>query len=68
MLARTDSLASSSSFWESLLRPHYLRLKREEEVRFLSGYMVSTTEALDTSVALALGSAGVANRNEHGKM
>lgn len=33
-LARTDSLASSSSFWESLLRPHYLRFKREEEVRF----------------------------------
>jgi hypothetical protein len=31
-LTRTESLASASSFWDSLLRPHYLRLKREEEV------------------------------------
>lgn len=32
-LTRTESLASASAFWDALLRPHYLRLKHEEEAR-----------------------------------
>lgn len=31
-LARSDSMATSSTFWDSLLRPHHERLRKEEEV------------------------------------
>ncbi len=31
-LARSDSMATSSAFWDTLLRPHHERLRREEEV------------------------------------
>lgn len=32
-LASADSLASASSFWEALLRSHYMQLRQEDEVR-----------------------------------
>lgn len=45
-LAHTDSLASASSFWEYLLRPHYLRLRREDEVRNLRHAISFTVRCL----------------------